>query len=92
MKLSQVKEAQQDWFSRKNKKFFGDVDYRVLHGKATGNAFLVRSTYRWSDMFGQDKKLVWKINELDQDTCKIRSLIDKDFRDIDSVKDWLKFS
>ena len=92
MKLSQVKEAQPDWFSRKNKKFFGDVDYRVLHASISGKAFLVRSTYRWSDMFGQDKKLVWKINELDQGTCKIRSLIDKDFRDIDSVKDWLKLN
>jgi hypothetical protein len=91
MKLSQVKDAQPDWFSRKNKKFFGDVDYRVLHARISGKAFLVRSTYRWSDMFGQAKKLVWKINELDQDTGRIRSLIDKDFCDLDSVKDWLKF-
>ena len=53
------------WFDRGNKRFFNDVEYRGYYGKATGKAYLARSTYKFSDMFGGPKTLSWCINELD---------------------------
>ena len=92
MKLSDVKQAQPGWFSRKNKRFSGDISYRVLHGKQSGDAYLVRSTFAWSDMFGKEKRLSWRVNAIDQETCEIRPLIDREFSSIDSVKFWLRLN
>ncbi len=88
--LSDVKLSQPDWFSRRNKKFFNDINYRVLHGKVSGKPFLVRSTYAWSDAFGQPQRMSWIINPLSDD-LKIQSMIDKHFGTLDNVKDHLKF-
>lgn len=87
--LTQVKAAQPEWFSRKNKRFFGDVSYRVLHGKRSGTPYLVRSTYAWTDMFGQPKRLHYRLNPIKPD-LDIGMLIDQQFRDLDAVKAWLK--
>ena len=86
--LSDVKQANDSWFSPKNKRFFGDIDYRVLHGKE-GETYLVRSTYQWSDMFGRPKTICWRINLL-SDELKILPLVDTVFKSLDSVKDWLR--
>ena len=88
--LRKIREAQPDWFSRGNKRFFNDVEYKGYYGKATGKAYLVRSTYAWTDMLGGTKRLHYRINELDQDTLKIKRLIDDEFSNIYDVKDWLK--
>lgn len=88
--LRVIREANPDWFSRGNKRFFGDVEYRGYYGKATGKAYLVRSTYAWSDMFGEPRRLHYKINNLNQDTLDIGPLIDEEFRDIFEVKAWLR--
>lgn len=87
--LRTVKEAQPHWFSLKNKRFFGDVSYRVLRGKKSGEAFLVRSTYAWSNMFGP-KRLHYRINVINQETKKIGDLIDDTFTSIYAVKNYLK--
>jgi len=89
-KLSDVKAAQNQWFNRGNKQFFGDIDYRVLHGKINTKPYLVRSTYMWSDMLGGQRKIYWKINPLNED-LKIQPVLDTDFRTLEDVKDWLKF-
>jgi len=95
VKLSDVKAAQPDWFSLKNKRLFGDVSYRVLKGKVSGKPFLVRATYAWTDMFGQPKRLHYRVNPL-RDDLTVGPLVDGSqhpptgqFRDIDAVKDWL---
>lgn len=86
--LAQVRAAQPEWFSRKNKRFFGDVGYKVLHD-SKGQAYLVRSTYAWTDMFGQPRTLHYRVNKLDAD-LKIRSLVNQTFRDLEHVKQWLR--
>jgi hypothetical protein len=86
--LSDVRAVQREWFSRKNKRFFGDISYKVLHGKATKRPYLVRSTFMWSDMFGQPKQVRWRVNELKED-LRIGPLVDDIFRDYDDVKEWL---
>jgi len=88
--LRQIKVAQPEWFSRGNKRFFGDVSYRAYYGKATGKAYLVRSTYAWTDMFDQPRRLHWRINEVNQETLEIEPLLDESFDDIFTIKAWLR--
>ncbi len=88
--LADVKRAQPKWFTPENKRFFNDVSYRVLHGKASHKPFLVRGTFAWTDMFGKPKRLHYRINPLDPDTIDIRPLVDQEFKDLEEVKDWLK--
>lgn len=86
--LSEVKQAQPEWFSRGNKRFFNDLTYKVLHGKKSKRPFLVRKTYMWSDMFGRERRISWRINPLREDLT-IAPLVDEIFRDYESVKEWL---
>ena len=91
MTLSQLKANQPEWFSRKNKRFFGDISYRVLHGKVSGEPFLVRSTYAWSDMFGQPKTVSWRINHITGEAIadrKIGDLVDEIFKTLSHAKQW----
>lgn len=88
--LRQIKVANNKWFSRGNKRFFNDVSYRAYYGKKTGKAYLARSTYAWTDMFGSKPRLHWRINSINQDTLEIEPLIDLEFRDIFEVKAWLR--
>lgn len=86
--LSDVKAVQPEWFSPKNRKFFGDKSYRVLHGKKSGKPYLVRSTYAWSDLFDQPRTLSWRINRL-HDNLEIGELLDDVFTDYHAVRIWL---
>ena len=70
-------------------RFFHDVSYKILHGKVSHKPYLVRSTYQWSDMFGQPKRLCYRINRI-KDDLTIGPLLDRQFRDMDDVKDWLE--
>ena len=88
--LRQIKAANPGWFTGSNKRFFNDVSYRGYYGKATGKAYLVRSTYAWTDMLGSPRRLHWRINELDQDTLEIGNLIDGELKDVYEVKAWLR--
>lgn len=88
--LRQIREANPQWFTRSNKQFFNDVFYRGYYGKHTGKAYLIRSTYAWTDMFDQPKRLHYRINNINQDTLKIEELIDQEFTDIFAVKAWLR--
>jgi len=87
--FQQVKAKHPNWFSRENKRFFGDVSYKVLHGKASKAPYLVRSTYAWSDMFGQPAKLHWRVNPLLSD-LDIGQLIDQSFDTLEDVREWLE--
>ena len=87
--MSDVRAANPNWFSRDNKRFFNDVSYKVLHGKRSRKPYLVRATYQWSDMFGGQKTLRYRLNPI-KDDLSIGMLLDKQFRDLDDVKDWLQ--
>lgn len=86
--MSDIRAAQPNWFSRENKRFFNDVGYKLLHGEVSHKPFLVRSTYQWSDMFGQQPRLRYRLNAI-KDDLTIGPLLDQEFRDMDDVKDWL---
>ena len=86
--IQEVRRANRTWFGDGNQKFFGDLDYSVVHS-VSGKPYLCRSTYAWSDMFGRKRKLHWRLNPLD-DVLKIGSLIDDVFSDLDDVERWLE--
>ena len=88
MTLTDIRTMQPDWFSRKNKRFFGDCSYKLLHGKVSKKPFLVRATYAWSDMFGSPKRLHYRVNTI-KDDLHIGNLVEQSFSDMDDVKDWL---
>ena len=88
--LADVKRANPIWFGAGNKRVFGDVSYKVLHGKATGRPFLVRATNAWTDMFGQPKKLHYRINPINPTTLKIEMLYDDVFQSMADAKAFLE--
>lgn len=59
MKLSDVKKANEKWFSAENKRFFGDIGYRLY--KAYDSYFVIQITYAFSDMFGGEKEIYYKV-------------------------------
>jgi len=89
VELAEVKRSNPNWFDRGNRSLFGDQRYWILHSK-TGIPYLLRSTYGWSDMFGQKKKLSYMINALDPLTLKIRPKLDEVFKTRDGAKDLIK--
>ena len=83
-----------DWFSKINKRFFNDRQYFFMYSGA-GNRYMVRSTFAWSDMFGQPARLHYKINTIKNDQndsyiLRVGNLLDNEFKNMSDVKNWLK--
>ena len=89
--LSDVRAAQPNWFSRKNKRFFGDIQYWVLHSPK-GKPYLLRSTFMWSDMFGQPKTIRYRVSAIKPDTLEVDGLVDEIFHTREAAKEWIKTS
>ena len=88
LRMAELRKAHPLWFASGNAEFFGDLEYRILHSKQ-GNPYLVRRTSQWSDMFGMEKTQCWRINPIGAD-LEIGDLIDRQFRTLSDVKEWLK--
>lgn len=84
--LDQVRRHNRKWFGDGNAKFFGDLEYYVMHSD-DGTPYLVRLTTAWSDMFGGKKVRHYRINYIEGLT--IGSLIDDEFKTMEDVEDWL---
>ena len=82
--VAQVRDANAGWFSRENRTFFGDISYKILHDKKK-NAYLVRQTYGFSDMFGNPKVAHYKVNPLGQN-LEILTMLDEFFESLPEVK------
>ena len=63
MTLSELKTKNNTWFSKENKRFFGDRRYYVYTYRQ--KSYLIRLSSGWSDMFGESKKFNYYINPLD---------------------------
>ena len=88
--LRKIREANEHWFTPANKRFFQDVNYFGYYGGKTGKSYLMQSTYHWSDMFDNPKKLCYVIHELNQETEEIGSLVDITFKTLTEAKEWLR--
>jgi hypothetical protein len=86
-KLDKIKAGNPGWFTLANKQFFNDVDYMAF-ASGSGKTFLVRSTYAWTDMLGDKRRLHYRVNPIGNN-FKIQPLIDTEFNSLDDVKIWL---
>jgi len=91
MTLSELKTKNNTWFSKENKRFFGDRRYYVYTYRQ--KSYLIRLSSGWSDMFGGSKQELYFINPLDG--YKIESLIsDKElalsFKTLQEAKEYIK--
>ena len=92
VKMTHVRRANKTWFGKGNKRFFGDVWYRVRKGKTTGSLYLVRCTSAFTDMFGGKKRYHYRINKVNSVSLKIEGLIDDSFDTLADVNLWLSIN
>jgi hypothetical protein len=66
--FQELKQANQSYFTPENKRFFNDINYKVLMGGKSKTRFLIQHTYQFSDMFDGGKILptVETLKELNQ--------------------------
>jgi hypothetical protein len=89
-KMGSVERANGKWFSVENMRFFGDVWYKTYRGEVSRKLYLVRATNAWTDMFGKDKTLHYRINNVNQDTLKIEHLIEQTSDTVSEYETWLE--
>ena len=76
------------FFSPESKRFFNDIDYKLLTGKKTKTKFLIQHTYKFSDMFGGERKAVFIVKPITKDGKILSCIIELDT--LEKVKQHLK--
>jgi len=89
MTLTELKNNNKQWFSKANQKFFNDIRYYVLKNKQTNTYFLVRLTYKFSEMFDRPRKYEYVINKITKENT-VGELIQKDFETYQQAKKFIK--
>jgi hypothetical protein len=86
--IQELKQVNKKWFTPENKRFFQDINYRVLMGAKSKTRFLIQHTYQWSDMFDGIKKAVFVIKPITVDG-KILETVET-LKELNQVKQYLK--
>ena len=86
--FQELKKVNQSYFTPENKRFFQDINYKVLMGGKSKTRFLIQHTYQWSDMFDGIKKAVFVIKPITVDG-KILETIET-LKDLNQVKQYMK--
>lgn len=86
--ISEVRAANPEWFTRKNKRLRGDISYSVGEAKVSGRMYLVRYTYAATNMFGGPKIAHYRLHELNSPI--IGDLTKEHFRNVDLLNAWLR--
>jgi hypothetical protein len=86
--FQELKQVNQSYFTPANKRFFNDINYKVLTGKKTKTRFLIQHTYQWSDMFDGVKKAVFVVKPITTEG-KILPTIET-LKELNQVKQYLK--
>ena len=86
--FQELKEVNQGYFSLANKRFFNDINYKVLTGRKSKTRFLILHTYQFSDMFGEEKKAVFVIKPITTDG-KILPTVET-LKELNQVKQYMK--
>ena len=89
MTLTELKNNNKQWFSKVNQKFFNDIRYYVSKNKQTNTYFLVRLTYKFSEMFDRPRKYEYVINKITKENT-VGELIQKDFETYQQAKKFIK--
>ena len=62
--IQSLKRVNKSYFTPENKRFFNDINYKVLMGGKSKTRFLIQHTYQFSDMFDGVKKAVFVIKPI----------------------------
>jgi len=88
MNMKQLREKHKSYFSPENKKFFNDINYRVLQSEKSKTSYLIQHTYKWSDMFGNEKKAVYVVKPVTNKGDILECVAE--FKELSEVKNFLK--
>ena len=86
--FQELKQANQSYFTPENKRFFNDINYKVLMGGKSKTRFLILHTYQFSDMFGEEKKAVFVVKPISAEG-KILPTVET-LKELNQVKQYMK--
>jgi len=86
--IQSLKRVNKSYFTPENKRFFQDINYKVLTGGKSKTRFLIQHTYQWSDMFDGIKKAVFVIKPITVDG-KILETVET-LKELNQVKQYMK--
>jgi len=86
--FQELKKVNQSYFTPENKRFFNDINYKVLMGGKSKTRFLIQHTYQYSDMFDGVKKAVFIIKPITEQGQIGKDIIE--FEDLNKVKEHLR--
>ena len=86
--IQELKQVNKKWFTPENKRFFNDINYKVLKGAKSKTRFLIQHTYQFSDMFDGIKKAVFVVKPITTDG-KILPTVET-LKELNQVKQYLK--
>ncbi len=86
--IQELKQANQSYFTPENKRFFQDINYKVLMGRKSKTRFLIQHTYQWSDMFDGIKKAVFVVRPITTDGKILKTV--ETLKELNQVKQYMK--
>ena len=86
--IQSLKRVNKSYFTPENKRFFNDINYKVLKGGKSKTRFLIQHTYQWSDMFDGIKKAVFVVKPISIEG-KILPTVET-LKELNQVKQYMK--
>ena len=86
--IQSLKRVNKSYFTPENKRFFNDINYKVLTGGKSKTRFLIQHTYQFSDMFDGVKKAVFVVKPISVEG-KILPTIET-LKELNQVKQYMK--
>jgi len=86
--IQSLKRVNKSYFTPENKRFFNDINYKVLTGRKSKTRFLIQHTYQWSDMFDGIKKAVFVVKPITTEG-KILPTVET-LKELNQVKQYMK--
>ena len=86
--IQELKQVNQSYFTPENKRFFNDINYKVLKGAKSKTRFLIQHTYQFSDMFDGIKKAVFVVKPITTEGRILPTV--ETLKELNQVKQYLK--
>jgi len=86
--IKSLKRVNKSYFTPENKRFFNDINYKVLKGGKSKTRFLIQHTYQFSNMFDGVKKAVFVVKPISIEG-KILPTIET-LKELNQVKQYIK--
>ena len=86
--IQELKQVNKGYFTPENKRFFNDINYKVLTGGKSKTKFFIQHTYQFSDMFNGIKKDVFVIKPITTEGKILPSV--ETLKELNQVKQYLK--